>query len=159
MEFAIILPLLMMVLFGIMGFGFAMAQSASLASGAREGARLGAVNGVAAGSVDHDCGDVVAQAREQAQTIGVQPTDVEVTVSRVSSTGSAVTVCSAGVGAVTPSGGVPPCTDSAATAATEATVRVTTKLYDRAFTIPVPGASILTPETLEKTAEYRCEYH
>jgi len=158
-EFAIILPLLMMVLFGIMGFGFAMAQSASLASGAREGARLGAVNGVAAVSGDHDCGDVVAQAREQAQTIGVSELDVEVTVARVSAAGAATTVCSAGVGAGSPSGGVPPCTDAVATAATEATVRVTTKVYDRAFVIPVPGVSMLTPDTLQKSAEYRCEYH
>ena len=102
-EFAIIVPLLMMVLFGIMGFGFAMAQSASLASGAREGARLGGVSGVVAGSGDHDCGDVVARAREQAQTIAVQPTDVEVKVYRVSSANAATLVCQAATGAANPS--------------------------------------------------------
>jgi len=161
-EFAIVVPLLMMVVFGIMGFGFAMAQSASLASGARAGARLGAVGGtVSTVQSANECRDVVAQTRQQAQTIDVDSDDVEVTVYRVTSAGSAASVCAAAKNSSTVSGLalVAPCTLASATAADEATIRVTTTLYDRAFVIPVPGASVLTPDTLTKTAEYRCEYH
>ncbi|MBA3719701.1 MAG: pilus assembly protein [Nocardioidaceae bacterium] len=38
-EFAFISVILLAIVYAIMGFGFAMSQKASLASGAREGAR------------------------------------------------------------------------------------------------------------------------
>lgn len=159
-EFAIILPLLIMVLFGIMGFGFFMAQSASLASGAREGARLGSVSGLGAVPTGHGCGDVVNKARAQAQTIGARPVQIDVQVRLVNSSGSAgPELCPTTPGVAAPTGGIPPCTDAAADAATEAKVRVTTTVTGAAFTIPVPGASIVTPDTITKQAEYRCEYH
>lgn len=159
-EFAILLPVLMMVLFGIMGFGFTMAQSASLASGAREGARLGAVGGVVPTSGQHDCGDVVALARLQSQSIGIQPSDIEVKVYLVTE-GTRVepAICEALSGAANPTSAIAPCTNAEATAATQATVQVTTKVVGREFVIPVPGGSIVTPDVIEKTAEYRCEYH
>lgn len=158
-EFAFISVILLAIVYAIMGFGFAMAQSASLASGAREGARFGSTNGI--GTSVHTCGSVVDRARKQAQTIGAAETDIEVTVYRVVGA-SAVQICSAAAGAATPSGGVAPCTDAAATAATEATVKVTTRLYDREHVIPSPvpgGSSLFTPDTLDATGEFRCEYH
>ncbi len=42
-EFALLLPVLMMVLFGIIEFGFALYQQAVLTNASREGARLGIV--------------------------------------------------------------------------------------------------------------------
>jgi Flp pilus assembly protein TadG len=158
-EFALISVLLLAIVYAIMGFGFAMAQQASLASGAREGARYGSTNGV--GTAVHTCGAVVDRARQQAQTIGVSETDVGVTVYRVTG-GASTTVCSAAVGAATPTGGSAPCANSTATAATEATVRVETTLEDRGKVIPSPipgGESLLTPDTLEGAGEFRCEYH
>jgi hypothetical protein len=150
-----------------MAFGFAMAQSASLASGAREGARLGSVNGgvlIAAG--DHACDDVITRARVQAQTIGANydevtgVSDVGVSVERVDAAGTPVTICSAAPYSATPTNATTPCTNAAATAATEASIRVTTTLTDRQlFAIPIPGGSMLTPDTLVKSAESRCEYH
>lgn len=160
-EFAIVLPVLLMILFAIMGFGFTMAQSASLASGAREGARLGAVNGVGTLAASHDCGDVVTRARAQAQTLGIaNVSEIGVQVHRVKA-GAATLVCTAGVGAAAATGstGTAPCTDATATAATELSVRVTTTLSGRAFEIPLPGGQFLTPDTLTKSGEFRCEYH
>lgn len=158
-EFAFISLILLAIVYAIMGFGFAMAQKASLSSGAREGARFGSTNGI--GTNIHTCGSVVDRARKQAETIGVAETDVEVTVYRISGS-STTTVCSASAGAATPAGGAAPCTNAAANAATEATVRVTTKLYDRARVIPSPvpgGSSLFTPDILESSGEFRCEYH
>ncbi len=158
-EFAFISVILLAIVYAIMGFGFAMSQKASLASGAREGARFGSTNGIGAGV--HTCGSVVDRARKQAQTIGVGETDVKVKVYRVVGA-SATQICSASAGASTPAGGNAPCVNASATAATEQTVRVTTKLYDREQVIPSPvpgGSSLFTPDTLEASGEFRCEYH
>jgi Flp pilus assembly protein TadG len=47
-EFALLLPVLMMILFGIIEFGFALYQQAILTNASREGARLGIVQSVPA---------------------------------------------------------------------------------------------------------------
>jgi len=47
-EFALLLPVLMMVLFGIIEFGFALYQQAVLTNASREGARLGIVQSIPA---------------------------------------------------------------------------------------------------------------
>ena len=46
MEFALLLPVLMMVLFGIIEFGMALYRQAILTNASREGARLGIVQSV-----------------------------------------------------------------------------------------------------------------
>lgn len=158
-EFAFISVILLAIVYAIMGFGFVMSQKASLASGAREGARFGSTNGIGAGV--HTCGSVVDRARKQAQTIGVGETDVEVTVYRVLGA-TATQICSAAAGTSTPAGGTAPCVNAAIDAATEQTIRVTTKLYDREHVVPSPvpgGSSLFTPDTLEASGEFRCEYH
>ena len=45
-EFAILLPLLMMIVFGIIEFGLALYQQAVLTNASREGARLGIVQSI-----------------------------------------------------------------------------------------------------------------
>ena len=47
-EFALLLPVLMMVLFGIIEFGFALYQQAVLTNASREGTRLGIVQALPA---------------------------------------------------------------------------------------------------------------
>lgn len=47
-EFALLLPVLMMILFGIIEFGLALYQQAILTNASREGARLGIVQSVPA---------------------------------------------------------------------------------------------------------------
>ena len=47
-EFALLLPLLMMIVFGIIEFGLALYQQAILTNASREGARLGIVQSVPA---------------------------------------------------------------------------------------------------------------
>ena len=48
MEFALLLPVLMMVLFGIIEFGMALYRQAILTNASREGARLGIVQSIPA---------------------------------------------------------------------------------------------------------------
>ena len=48
MEFALLLPVLMMILFGIIEFGMALYRQAILTNASREGARLGIVQSVPA---------------------------------------------------------------------------------------------------------------
>lgn len=50
-EFAIIAPLLFLLIFGIMEFGWAFLQNMDVRHGAREGARLAAVNSAPANSL------------------------------------------------------------------------------------------------------------
>src|SRR5262245_34328126 len=47
-EFALLLPLLMMVLFGVIEFGLALHQQSILTNASREGARLGIVQSIPA---------------------------------------------------------------------------------------------------------------
>jgi Flp pilus assembly protein TadG len=47
-EFALLLPVLMMILFGIIEFGFALYRQAILTNASREGARLGIVQSIPA---------------------------------------------------------------------------------------------------------------
>jgi Flp pilus assembly protein TadG len=143
-EFVLVLPLLMMLVFGIIEFGFAFAQKASLAHGARDGARLGVVNIVSSSG----CGDVIAEARRASRTVGMDESDVEVTVVQAGST-----KCSTPAGSATPSGGTPPCTDAPLD---DEMLHVTTE-FVTSIDIPlVPSA----PEiTLTGEGAYRCEYN
>jgi Flp pilus assembly protein TadG len=141
-EFALVLLPLMLIIFGIIEFGFAFAQSASLAHGARQGARLGVVNIVTAST----CGDVMGAARQAAQTVGMEKNDVAVTVDLGG------TVCSVGAGTSTPSGGPAPCTGS-----TDANdmLEVTTTFETSIDIPPLPAWET----TLTGEGAYRCEYN
>lgn len=60
-EAAVVMPLLMVVLFGIIEFGFAYNDYLGLRSAAREGARLAAVNNGCVGGAAASCGGAGAQ--------------------------------------------------------------------------------------------------
>lgn len=72
-ELALILPILVLLLFGMAQFGLAFAQVLGLNSGARQGARLGVVPG-------SDCSDVIAATKSAATTVGLTASQVDVTV-------------------------------------------------------------------------------
>lgn len=60
-EAALVIPLLLTVLFGIIEFGFAYNDYLSVRSAAREGARLAAVDNSCVGSLAASCGSADAQ--------------------------------------------------------------------------------------------------
>lgn len=72
-EFALVLPVLVLIVFGIAQFGLAFAQVLSLNSGARQGARLGVVEGAT-------CSGVVSETKKAAETVGIVASDADLTV-------------------------------------------------------------------------------
>lgn len=74
-EFGLVAPLLILLVFGIMSFGVLFAQDLSLDNAARQGARFGAVG-------ERTCSAVVTEARTAAGTIGVNTANVTVTILR-----------------------------------------------------------------------------
>jgi hypothetical protein len=133
--------LLLLLVFGAIQFGIVMAQNASLASGARAGARYGVVN-VFGG---HTCGGVEDQVRQQASTIGLTGAQVVVTVTRGQSETSAMSVCDSS------SSATEPCEGS----------DVNDNLYVKAAYVspsfvPLPGLPY--DFDLAGRGTYRCEY-
>jgi len=131
-EFALVVPLLVMLLFGIIAFGIVFAQKLALGNAARQAARYGVVDG-------RTCAQIETSARDAANTIGMSGTDVTVIVTRS--------------GAVTSPCNLPgdwPCAGSATNDELKVTVR-----FKSALVIP-PVAS---PEvTIEGDGVFRCEW-
>jgi Flp pilus assembly protein TadG len=103
-EFALVAPLLLMLLFGIISFGFVFAQKLALGNGARQGARLGVVSGVT-------CAQIYSQAQSASSTIGMSSSAVSVSITKVSSSGTSTTPC--GTGSAQSTSSTQPCTGSA----------------------------------------------
>jgi Flp pilus assembly protein TadG len=79
-EFALIVPVLLMLVFGIIGFGIIFAQQLSLGNSARQAARYGAVDGPS-------CNDIITQAQSGlANTLAMNVSAVSVKVKRASAT-------------------------------------------------------------------------
>ncbi len=87
-EFALLLPVLMMILFGIIEFGFALYQQAILTNASREGARLGIVQAIPAITT----GQINATIDNYLTAAGITPGDVSRTIVAGSVTGAPVRV-------------------------------------------------------------------
>lgn len=82
-EFALVVPILLMVFLGIVNYGFVLAQQVSLNNGARQAARFAVVDGPT-------CDAVVAEFKDGSQTIGMPEAQVPApTVSGCSGDGAA----------------------------------------------------------------------
>ena len=149
-EFALILPILVMILFGIIEFGFVLAQKAALSSAVREGARYGSVNIYADAVGDpRDCGDVLTKSLENISTLDMGESDVSVEVKMGQNVGGASLVCdSDGNG----TSSTLPCDGSAG----EDNLYVIAS-YPADLNIPL--TPIHTGITLSSTGAYRCEYN
>ncbi len=87
-EFALLLPLLMMVLFGIIEFGFALYQQAVLTNASREGSRLGIVQAVPAITT----AQINAAIDNYLTPAGINPANVTRTIVAGGGTGTPVSV-------------------------------------------------------------------
>jgi hypothetical protein len=83
-EFAIVLPLFLLILAGIVDFGMGLYTSITVTNAAREGARLGVV----------DDNPVDIEARVRAAATGLDPTKLTVTLSCKEASGSTWVACS-----------------------------------------------------------------
>jgi Flp pilus assembly protein TadG len=159
-EFALVLPILIVIVFGIINFGIVLAQKASLAGAVRTGARYGSVNAYAA---THSCKNVIDKVRDSASTIGIGSTNntrIGVTVYLVKPDNTRTTQCTAGVGDAFPGAATAaPCIRQpaipAANPATPDTLTIETT-FDSQLLIPTPGLG--NSFNLSNAASFQCEY-
>lgn len=81
-EFALVMPILIMLVFGIISYGIVFAQMLALGNGAREAARYGVVE-------NRTCGQIATAATDASNTIAMSGADVSVTITRGASQASA----------------------------------------------------------------------
>lgn len=74
-EMALVLPVLILLVFGIIAFGIVFAQSLALSNAAREGARSAVVE-------QRTCGEILSTVQAAANSISMSGDDVAVTVTR-----------------------------------------------------------------------------
>ncbi|WP_323097570.1 TadE/TadG family type IV pilus assembly protein [Intrasporangium sp. YIM S08009] len=136
-EFAMLAPVLFLLLFGIIVFGFLFAQNLALSNAARQAARYAVVD-----NSNRTCGDVVTEAVNSAQPLVTLPS-AGVTVKRGSTAAGATNVCS--------SAATKPCAGSAATDNIYVTVA-----FDANVMLPVPGLG--NTKRLTADGVFRCEF-
>lgn len=155
-EFALVFPILVMVVFGIISFGIVFSQQVTLGNSVRDGARFGSVGlySDAAAAADQNCDDVINATRNNANTLAMGGDDVEVEVRRGPSYGASTQICYADAGDPAPASSARPC----ALPSPSGTVQ---NLYVKATfesEISIPLVAYEPSVDLTSTGAYRCEY-
>lgn len=132
-EFALVVPLLLLLLFGIIGFGMIFAQNLALGNAARQAARFGAVEG-------KTCAQIKQMAVDEAISVGMNGPS-EISTSNVSVT----------VNGVACSGTTQPCDNSAVGASIRVIVPFTSELL-------IPIAGLPDSVDINGEGEFRCEF-
>jgi Flp pilus assembly protein TadG len=140
-EFALVLPLLIILVFGIISFGIVFAQKLALGNAARQAARYGVVQG-------RTCGDMVASAQGAANTISMQGSNTKVLISM---TGANPTPCGPDSNYTSAEQAAQPCLGSQSN--DEVTVRIR---YDSTLTIPLVFSNPVF--TIDGNGVFRCEF-
>jgi Flp pilus assembly protein TadG len=134
-EFALVLPLLLVLLFGIIAYGVVFAQSLSLSNAARQAARAAVIDGTT-------CDQVSTLAKDNADTIAMDGADATVTIRRGATEAGATDACG---------GGGQPCAGQAA--GTNVYVVLTYATVKSGLSLPF----VPVPATLTATGAFRCE--
>jgi len=134
-EFALVMPILFLVVFGIIAYGIVFSQTLSLSNSARQAARSGVVEGAT-------CTQVTALAQDAADAIAMDGTDAAVSISRGPSEVAAGPACGGG-GTVQPCAGQP--------GGTNVYVRL---VFDTPEIVPF----IPVPDQLTGKGVFRCEF-
>ena len=134
MEFALVVPILILILIGIVNFGFVFAQQISLNNAARQAARYAVVDG-------RTCADIKAEGMSAAETVGMS-------VSAGTVPTPAVTNCGADT--------VKPCAGTAPN--TNITVTMTRTGTPNAWVITAPPFNFIPVPTVQGTGVMRCEF-
>jgi Flp pilus assembly protein TadG len=151
-EFALVVPLLLLLVFGIIDFGVLFGQNLAINNAARDGARYAVVRQID-GSPARSCYQVLSRTRAASQAIALDPQDVGVTV-----TLNGTTVCSVAAGTPLPASAntaalqKAPCQGSVSGVSDQLVVRTT---HESSLVVPILG-----PSTIGLTGEgyFRCEY-
>ena len=134
-------PLLIILVFGIISFGIIFAQKLALGNASRQAARYGVVDG-------RTCGDIVASAQSAATTIQMQGTNTKVYVTK---SGTGTTPCGADAVYTPAEQAAQPCKNSATN--DEITVRVQ---FDSKLTVPLVFTNNVF--SVDGIGVFRCEY-
>jgi len=151
-EFALVVPLLLLLVFGIIDFGVLFGQNLALSNAARDAARFGVVRQID-GSPGRSCYQVLKRTRDAAVTIALNPNDVGVTVSR-----NGTTICSVAAGTALPATANTsalqklPCAGSVS--GTDDQLRVEATYSGRMIIPVIPGSSF----SLSGNGYFKCEY-
>jgi len=129
-EFALVVPILVVLLFGIVNIGVVLAQQLSLSNSARQAARFAVVD-----VEGRACDEIQQEARNAAETIGMEPEDPTYVLS------GATGPCER------------PCADSTST--TDLTVTLT---YRSDFVVPMPIPGFPSGVDIDGEGVFRCEY-
>ncbi len=129
-EFALVVPLLLVLLFGIVDVGIVLAQQLSLSNSARQAARFAVVD-----VAGRTCGDIENEARAAATTVGMTAADPTFVLS----------------------GAAGPCERPCAGSTSTTDIRVTLT-YRSNFVVPVPIPGFPTGLDIEGEGVFRCEY-
>ncbi len=152
-EFALVLPLVLLLVFGIINFGFVFSQQLTINNGVREGARRAVV---ADPSAPRSCDQIIASVRNQLSGLALDPTRVQIKVSQDGWTDTGSTCGAAFVSVDFGSNGSNvPCTNSYNATDHSGSLVVETKYVS---ILPVSFPPFPTTMTLTSKAVYRCEF-
>ena len=134
-EFALVLPFLLLIVFGIIVYGMVFAQSLSLSNAARQAARSGVISGTT-------CDQITTLSHDAAGTMGMSGSDATVSITRGATQAAATAACGGG-------GSTQPCKSQAV--GTNIYVKLTYTTHPVVPFVPVPS-------TLTGDGVYRCEF-
>ena len=152
-EFALVLPILLAIVLGIILFGFVFASQINLNTAARDAARAGVVEPLSGTGMD--CGAIAQMAQNNARPLGGSSKSVGVEVRDYNDT--PICKISAGTSVLTPDSDstAHPCAASNTTTAPLLTVTLT-YVVTVPFEVPyLPGSS---KQPLEAKGSFQCEY-
>lgn len=78
-EFALVVPLLLLIVFGIINFGVIFSQQLTMNNGVREGARRAVVADTAS---PRTCNQIISSVQNQLSGLGLNPTQVAIKVTQ-----------------------------------------------------------------------------
>lgn len=155
-ELALVLPILLLVVFGIISFGIIFAQQLAVNNGVRQGVRSAVVAG---NTTQQTCGQVLTSIQAASgPTIGMSTSDVRVQVQRVSSTDTNNVLFTCFSGPTSSAVGQPNEAKRVCAEGTgvEGSIKATAQYETKMLT----GLPFMTSPTftLTATAVYRCEF-
>jgi len=136
LEFALIAPLLLMVLLGIVSYGYMLSFRQGMSQGAAEGARAAAV-AIASATSDQKSDAAVSAVNQSLQSYGVS---CDNTTKKLMRDGSEVGTCDVSIA---------PCVNNTATSC--ATVDLDYAYREHAL-VPLPGLNVVMPSNLKYSA-------
>ena len=148
-EFALVVPLLLLIVFGIINFGILFSQQLTINNAVREGARRAVVGDPAS---PRTCDAIISSVRNQLSGIALNPANVQIKVTQNGF--SNANACGVNFVSVNfnPNGSLVPCKGSQPT---NGSLVVEARLVS---TVPVSFPPFPTTLTLTSKAVYRCEF-